>query len=77
MRYIFKILILGLDGEAISFYTIRAFGEEGENKGPYLELYREVKVLEDTCDLEVNAITDVESSDLDELIKLLMVLSTS
>ena len=69
MRYIFKILILGLDGEAISLYTIRAFGEEGENKGPYLELYKEVKVLEDTCDLEVNAITDVESSDLDELIK--------
>ena len=69
MRYIFKILILGLDGEAISLYTIRAFGEEGENKGPYLELYKEVKVLEDTCDLEVNAITDAESSDLEELIK--------
>lgn len=68
MRYIFKILILGLDGEAIALYTIRAFGEEGENKGPYLELYKEVKVLEDTCDLEVNAIIDVENTDLDELI---------
>jgi len=68
MRYIFKILILGLDGETISLYTIRAFGEEGENKGPYLELYKEVKVLENTCDLEINAITDVENTDLDELI---------
>ncbi|MBY9008619.1 MAG: hypothetical protein KGD74_01980 [Candidatus Lokiarchaeota archaeon] len=68
MRYIFKILILGLDGEAIALYTIRAFGEEGENKGPYLELYKEVKILEDTCDLEVNAIIDVENTDLDELI---------
>jgi len=68
MRYIFKILILGLDGEAIALYTIRTFGEEGENKGPYLELYKEVKALEDTCDIEVNAITDVENTDLDELI---------
>jgi len=68
MRYIFKILILGLDGEVVALYTIRAFGEEGENKGPYLELYKEVKALEDTCDLEVNAIIDVEKTDLDELI---------
>ena len=68
MRYIFKILILGLDGEAIALYTIRTFGEEGENKGPYLELYKEVKVLEDTCDIEVNAIIDVENTDLDEMI---------
>ena len=68
MRYIFKILILGLDGEVVALYTIRAFGEEGENKGPYLELYKEVKAIEDTCDLEVNAIIDVEKTDLDELI---------
>jgi hypothetical protein len=68
MRYIFKILILGLDGEAVELYTIRYFGEEGENKGPYLELYKEVKVLEDTCDLEVNAIIDVENVDLDGMI---------
>ena len=68
MRYTFKILMMGLDGEAIALYTIRAFGEEGENKGPFLELYKEVKVLEDTCDLEVNAIIDVENTDLDRLI---------
>jgi len=68
MRYIFKILILGLDGEGIALYTIRAFGEEGENKSPYLELYKELKVLEDTCDIEINAIIDVENTDLDEMI---------
>lgn len=68
MRYIFKLLILGFDGEVITLYTIRAFGEEAENKGPYLELYTEVKALEDTCDLEVNAIIDVEKTDLDDLI---------
>ena len=68
MRYTFKILMMGLDGEAIALYTIRAFGEEGENKGPYLELYTEEKALEDTCDLEVNAIIDVEKTDLDDLI---------
>ena len=68
MRYIFKTLLLGLDGEAISFYALRAFGEEGENKGAYLELYKEVKAFEDICDLEVDAITDVINADFDEII---------
>lgn len=68
MRYIFKILLMGLDGEAISFYALRAFGEEGENKGAYLELYKEVKAFEDICDLEVNAITDVINANFDEII---------
>jgi len=68
MRYIFKILLLGLDGEAISFYALRAFGEEGENKGAYLELYKEVKAFEDICDLEIAAITDVINADFDEII---------
>ncbi len=68
MRYIFKILLLGLDGEAISFYALRAFGEEGENKGAYLEFYKEVKAFEDICDLEVNAITDVINADFDDIV---------
>ena len=68
MRYIFKILLLGLDGEAISFYALRAFGEEVENKGAYLEWYKEVKAFEDICDLEVDAITDVINADFDEII---------
>jgi len=65
MRYIFKILLLGLDGEAISFYALRALGEEGENKGAYLEWYKEVNAFEDICDLEINAITDITNTDFD------------
>jgi hypothetical protein len=65
MRYIFKILLLGLDGDAISFYALRALGEEGENKGAYLEWYKEVNALEDICDLEINAITNITNTDFD------------
>ncbi|MHA1460520.1 MAG: hypothetical protein ACTSO8_03480, partial [Promethearchaeota archaeon] len=65
MRYIFKILLLGLDGEALSFYALRALGEEGENKGAYLEWYKEVNAFEDNCDLEINAITDITNPDFD------------
>jgi len=65
MRYIFKILLLGLDGDAISFYALRALGEEGENKGAYLEWYKEVNTLEDICDLEINAITNITNTDFD------------
>lgn len=66
MHYIFKLLILG-DPETIHFYTSRAFGEPGEDKGTYFEWYKEIKILEDICDLEIDAITDI-SADLDELI---------
>lgn len=65
MRYIFKILLLGLDGEAISFYALRSLGEEGENKGAYLEWYKEVNAFDDICDLEINAITDITNTDSD------------
>ncbi|MHA1476705.1 MAG: hypothetical protein ACTSPU_00760, partial [Promethearchaeota archaeon] len=65
MRYIFKILLLGLDGEAISFYALRALEEEGENKGAYLEWYKEVPAIEDICDLEINAITNITNTDFD------------
>ncbi len=65
MRYIFKILLLGLDGEAISFYALRAFEEAGETKGAYLEWYRPVNAFEDICDLEVDAITDITNTDSD------------
>ena len=65
MRYIFKILLLGLDGDAISFYALRALGEEGESKGAYLVWYKEVNAFEDICDLEINAITDITNTDFD------------
>ncbi|NVM16161.1 MAG: hypothetical protein HWN80_00490 [Candidatus Lokiarchaeota archaeon] len=71
MRYIFKILLIGLDGEGISFYALRALGEEGENKGAYFEWYEEVNAFDDICDLEINAITDITNidSDFDEMLK--------
>jgi 2C-methyl-D-erythritol 2,4-cyclodiphosphate synthase len=65
MRYIFKILLLGLDGEAISFYALRALGEEGETKGAYFEWYKELNAFEDICDLEVDAISDLTNPDSD------------
>ncbi|MFX0074778.1 MAG: hypothetical protein ACFE96_05015 [Candidatus Hermodarchaeota archaeon] len=72
MRYIFKILLLGLDGEAISFYAHRAFEEVGETKGAYLEWYKEVNAFEDICDLEIDAIIDIThtDSDFDEMLNI-------
>ncbi|MFX0012794.1 MAG: hypothetical protein ACFE9R_20955, partial [Candidatus Hermodarchaeota archaeon] len=71
MRYIFKILLLGLDGDTITFYALRAFGEEGETRGAYLEWYKEVNALEDICDLEIDAISDITNtdSDFDEMLR--------
>ncbi len=66
MRYIFKILILG-DPKILEFYALRAFEELGEDKGTYLEWYKEVRVLEDVCDLEIDVISSI-SADLDDLL---------
>ncbi len=68
MRYIFKILILG-DPQVIEFYALRAFGEPGEDQGTYFEWYREVNVLEDVCDLEVDVVTSLQA-DLDDLLSM-------
>ena len=64
--FFFKVLILG-DPETIHFYASRAFGEPGEDKETYFEWYKEVKILEDTCNLEIDAITSI-SADLDGII---------
>ncbi|MFW9940914.1 MAG: hypothetical protein ACFFFT_07725 [Candidatus Thorarchaeota archaeon] len=64
--FFFKVLILG-DPETIHFYVSNAFGEPGEDKETYFEWYKEVKTLEDTCDLEIDAITSI-SADLDDII---------
>jgi hypothetical protein len=66
MPFFLKTLILG-DPEIIHFYISRAFNEPGEDKETYFEWYKEVRVLEDICDLEIDAITSI-SADLDELI---------
>ena len=67
MHYIFKVLILSGNPDAVDAYTSRVFGEPGEDKDTYYEWYKEVKILEDICDLEIDAITNI-SADLDEII---------
>ena len=70
MRYVFKILILG-ESEGALEYVTRALQDMGENKESYNEWYKEINVLDDICDLEVDVITDIFSTDLnlEEIIK--------
>ncbi len=63
----FRTLILGADPDAIHFYISRAFGEAGEDLETYFKWYKEVKVLDDICNLEIDAIISL-SADLDEII---------
>ncbi|MFX1320398.1 MAG: hypothetical protein ACFFAQ_02030 [Promethearchaeota archaeon] len=67
MRYIFKILIFSGNPEISNLYISEAFNEIGEEKESYNEWYREIKVLEDYCDLEVDVITNI-TADFDELL---------
>lgn len=68
MRYIFKVLVLGLDVDAISQYCVISFQDGGEFKETYLEWYKEFNVFEDICDLEIDSIINVIKADFDELI---------
>jgi len=70
MRYVFKILILG-ESEGALEYVTRALQDMGENKENYNEWYKEINVLDNICDLEVDVITNIFSTDLDieEIIK--------
>ncbi len=65
--FYFRTLILGADPNTIHFYISRAFGEAGEDHETYFKWYKETKVLDDICDLEIDAITSI-SADLDEII---------
>ncbi|MFX0038282.1 MAG: hypothetical protein ACFFB9_05370 [Promethearchaeota archaeon] len=65
--YYFRTLILGSDTDAIHFYISRAFGEPGEDKEKYVSWYNRVKILENICDVEIDALIDI-SANLDELI---------
>jgi len=49
-------------------YVSNSFQDLGEDKETYNEWYKEVKVLENICDLEIDVITDVLSADFDEII---------
>ncbi len=66
-RYMFKILVLGDPNIALP-YMSTVFGEAGENKETYKEWYKEITALENTCDLEVDVITDLISTNFDEMI---------
>ncbi len=67
MRYIFKILVFSGNTEISNLYISEAFNEIGEEKESYDEWYREIRVLEDYCDLEVDVITNI-AADFDELL---------
>lgn len=64
--FMFKILILG-DYDTVYSYASQAFGEFGEDKGNYSEWNKEIKCIEDYCDLEIKAITSI-SADYNEMI---------
>ncbi|MFW9881493.1 MAG: hypothetical protein ACFFG0_51165, partial [Candidatus Thorarchaeota archaeon] len=65
--FYFRTLILGSDPDTIHFYISRAFGEPGEDKETYVSWYKEIKVLDNVCDLEIDALISI-SANLDELI---------
>ena len=65
--FYFRTLILGADPNTIHFYISRAFGEAGEDHETYFKWYKETKVFDDICDLEIDVITSI-SADLDEII---------
>ncbi|MFW9879115.1 MAG: hypothetical protein ACFFG0_39050 [Candidatus Thorarchaeota archaeon] len=65
--FYFRTLILGSDPDTIHFYISRAFGEPGEDKETYVSWYKEIKVLDNVCDLEIDALISI-SANLDEII---------
>ncbi len=65
--FYFHILILG-DPETIHFYVSRAFEESGEDKESYFSWLRQVKIVDNVCDLEIDVVTSF-SADLDEIIE--------
>ena len=67
MKYYFSVLILGSEADTTHFYVSQAFGEPGEDQETHFKWYKEIKVFDDVCDLEIDAITSI-SADLDELI---------
>lgn len=64
MRYIFKILVFG-EPESTSKYLNTVFGEHGAFKDTYIEWNEEMRVLEDTCELDIDLITDPVNMDYD------------
>lgn len=65
--FYFRCLILGFDPDLINFYVSSAFDDEGEDQESYYKWYKEVKVLDNICELEIDTIKDI-TFDLDEII---------
>ena len=67
MRYVFKLLSLGNPETSVQYIT-NALEESGEYEDTYCEWFKELNVLDDICDLEIDVITDLISADFDEII---------
>ncbi|MBN1214366.1 MAG: hypothetical protein JXA99_02880 [Candidatus Lokiarchaeota archaeon] len=66
MRYIFKIIVLGNSDVSIPYLSI-AINEIGEEKEKYIEWNHELAVLDNVCEIETIAITDL-TIDIDQII---------
>ncbi|MFO8019169.1 MAG: hypothetical protein R6U96_11075 [Promethearchaeia archaeon] len=67
MRFMFKILVLG-ESDLTFPYIVNALGGKGEDMGTYYEWFKEFKVFDNVCDLEIDVITDIISTNFDEII---------
>ena len=65
--FYFKILILGNNNITDSFISL-AFNDSGIKNETLAEWYKEVNVLENKCELDINLVTDMVNSDMDSII---------
>ncbi len=66
MRYIFRILILGNSDLSLP-YVSTALNEIGKDKETYVKWNREIHILENVCELEIDVITSL-TANFDEII---------
>jgi hypothetical protein len=66
MRYIFRILVLGNSDLSLP-YVSTALNEMGKDKETFVKWNRELHVLENICDLEIDVVTS-ETANFDEII---------
>ncbi|MFX0005412.1 MAG: hypothetical protein ACFFAV_01665 [Candidatus Hermodarchaeota archaeon] len=66
--FFFRTLVIGSNLDDIHYYISRAFGEPGEDKENFISWYKDVKTLDNICDLEIDSLMSV-SADLDEIIQ--------
>lgn len=66
MQYIFKILVLG-NSDLTLPYVSTALNEMGKDKETFIKWNREINVLDNVCELEIDVITS-ETANFDEII---------